>query len=211
MQLKLYAIGSEKGGFTLEAAIIVPIVLTLILLLISMGLLLCQQAAVQSSAQHAAERGAAVWNNVSGTIGAGGTDDYDLYRRIFDRHSAAKIEAVRQYAETLLNSKTILKPASTEVLVEVKSGIADKRISVEIIGIYRIPLIGSLGILQGGGVRVEAAAEAVIDEPVELIRNTDFIIELEQELEKAFPEIRKLREKLTDTVKDVINRITPGG
>jgi hypothetical protein len=205
LRFKIQVLRDESGGFTLETAIIMPIVFIINLLLLFLGLLLCEQSAAQSCAQQAAEKGAFMWSSYS----CPGSND--LYRRMLEKHSEEKKEAVREYAQSLLHDRAILKPYSSEVFIDHLSSLFDSRLVVRVVSFYRIPFLRSMGLLQSDIIIVDAASEAVIDEPVELIRNTDFLIESEQELEKAFPEFGDLREELIGKVKDVIGSLIPGG
>ena len=55
-------------------------------------------------------------------------------------------------------------------------------------------------------VRITAKAAAV-NEPAELIRNADFIIDIEKKLEGKFPGLKKAGEKIRETMNDMKERL----
>ena len=73
---------------------------------------------------------------------------------------------------------------------------------------YNLPLGNFLKLFGGSGMyRINVKAVSVVDEPEELIRTTDFIIDLEKKLEEKFPEIKDLGEKSRNAMNDIKQRL----
>jgi hypothetical protein len=56
-------------------------------------------------------------------------------------------------------------------------------------------------------VRITATAVSTVNEPAELIRNTDFIIDLERKLEARFPELKKVGDKTRESMNELKERL----
>ena len=216
----------EKGSMVVEASFIMPIVIVCIFVLIYMGLLLYQKAYIQAIADKTSERGAVLWNNAAknmeiGAVKKNNLDKSGLYRDLgfLDSNKNIKLESIKKFAEQRLGRFNILgKTGSNDiniVKVELKDYFLYKKIVVTIRETYKIP-IGSLLKIFGGGDRytIEVKSEAIIDQPAELIRNSDFLIDIERELENENPGLKYLGEKsrgMVDGIKEKINSFTGYG
>jgi len=199
-----------RGSFTVEAAIIVPLVLLSIAAVIYTGLLLYQRSLTQSAAAAAADAGASAW--AAGTFGTGNSRPYtaksELYRRIFDSGSESRLREIEEYAAALSSAKEIITPADTAVEAVVKDYAVYRKLEVSISKSYEMPL-GKVVRMFGGSDRIviNVKAAAVISEPVELIRNTDFIIDIEKQLENRFPELRDIGGRIRETMSELKSRL----
>lgn len=203
---------NEDGRFTLEAAIIMPVVIFLVAAVVYFGMFLYQKVTVQACAEQAADTAAASWFSYAGLISDDGllSGSIGLYRRIFDSSEDEKLKKAELTAERLLNKRGLLKPSAVRILASVEQGFFTKKIAVSIKCCYPLPLLRAAGIFQvKREMTIEYEAVSVIKEPAELIRNTDFVIELEKDLEAEFPGIREFREKLTAKIKKVRECINP--
>ncbi len=202
-----------KGSITVEASIIVPIVILSISAVIYMGLLLYQRALIQSAAEIAAEAGASVWasgvNEIhTGKPEADGFGKAGLYRRIFDSGKESRLETVRKYAADAAVKNELLHPIESKVDVVLKDYAVCRKLEVRIDHHYSLPLGNFLKIFGGSG-RIKMSVKAVssIDEPVELIRNTDFILDLEKKLEESNPELKNMGEKTRSAMKEIKEKV----
>lgn len=205
----------ETGSFTLEAALIMPIVILVIIAAVFAGMVLCQQVLVQGCANRAAARGAEIWANAGANITTGAFSQYDatessLYWRIYDKDSDVKLEKIREYAQELLVSKTVFVPVDTSVNVSIGRKPLYKELVVKIICKYKLPVAG-VGLLFGGDGNITVEAESVvqINDPPEFIRNTDFILDIGREIKEAFPQIDELKTNITGAVTDILKNLFP--
>lgn len=203
----------NKGSITVEACIIVPITILSITALIYIGIILYQTAQIRSAVDMAAEAGAAAWSDKSADTGTGRTDvsgseSGGLYWRLVDGGKDEKLGKITRYAKKALEKGRLLKPATTNVSADVRDYIVYKKLEVSVENTYGLPF-GSLLKMFGGAGRftIKTKSEVVIDEPAELIRNVDFAIDLEKELEDRFPEVKSLREKTRDALSGVKGKI----
>lgn len=198
-----------KGSFTVEASIIVPIMILSIAAVIYMGLLLYQRTIIQSAAETAAGDGAAAWPSGVGGIGTGKVsgssfDKVKLYRRIYDSDKEKRLELIRNHAAALSVRGELLNPVETVIQAEIKDYAVCRKLVVSITKSYVLPVGGILRIFGGSGkIIINVKAASMLDEPVELIRTTDFILDLEKQLEENNPGIKNLGEKTRDTMNDL--------
>lgn len=203
----------SRGSATVEASIIVPFIVLSIAASIYIGIILYQQAQLRSAADMAAEAGAAVWADSkadTGTarlqmsdIGSGG-----LYWRLADTGRDEKLGKITRFAERALEKGRLLNAESSKVSVDIKDYIVYKKMEVAVENTYKLPLGSFLRIFGASGrFSIKVKSEAVIDDPVELIRNVDFAVDMEKELENTFPELKDLREKTKDTLSGVKGKI----
>lgn len=202
-----------KGSFTVEASIIVPIMILSITAVIYMGLLLYQRTVIQSAAETAAADGAAAWSSGVGRIGTGKVSDasFDnirLYRRIYDSDKEKRLEIIRNHAAELTERGELLNPVETVIQAEIKDYAVCRKLEVSITKSYILPLGNFLKIF-GGSERfvINVKAASMLDEPVELIRTTDFILDMEKKLEENNHEIKNLGEKTRGTMDEIKGRL----
>ena len=203
----------NKGSITVEASIIVPILILSIAAVIYMGLLLYQRALVQSAAEMAAEAGAASWaSGVSEIVTGKPTSDsfgkIGLYRRLFDSDKETRLESIKSYAMSMASRNELLHPIESSVEAVVKDYAVCRRLEVRIVKYYSLPLGSFLRIFGGSGTfEMSVKATSSIDEPVELIRTTDFILDLEKKLENNNPDIKNLGEKTRNAMNEIKGKL----
>ena len=82
-------LGNQKGSTTIEASIIMPIILLCVIAILLLPVFLYKQVYLRCTTNQAAGRGYVVWKNISGDIETGKvlkeqfTQD-ELYRRFYD-------------------------------------------------------------------------------------------------------------------------------
>jgi len=204
---------NNKGSITVEASIIVPLIILCIVASIYMGLLLYHRALVQSAADIAAEAGASAWASGISEIRKGKPDkEYfekiRLYRQIFDADKKNRLSIIEKYALDVSSRNEILRPQDESAVAELKDYIVYRKLEVSIRKRYNIPFGNILRLFGAKGtVDINVKAVSSIDEPVELIRTTDFIIDIEKRLEERFPEIKNLGEKTRDAMNDIKGKL----
>ena len=209
---KIYDTSEEKGSITVEASIIIPLVILSIAAAIYIGMLLYQKALLQSAAGAAAEAGAAVWAAGTDALDSyrpdRGMEGFRLYRRIYDRSAEDRLRKIEEYALSLASRDELVKSEGSEAQAVLRDHIICRKLEVTITKYYRIPL-GRFMKIFGGSDKVMITAKAVstVSEPAELIRTTDFIIDLEKKLEDRFPELKKAGEKTRETMNELKERI----
>ena len=205
--------GNNSGSITVEASIVIPIVILSITAFIFMGFLLYQRSLMQSAADRAAESGAASWKNPMADTSTGKTakvelESAGLYWRILDTGRNDKLDKIKLYTETLLKKNNIICPENSLVKVDIIDYKVYRKLEVILENSYRMPIGGFLRIFGASDhfiIRVKSCA--VIDDPTELIRNTDLLIDIEKELEDKYPGVKNLAEKTRSVISDMKGKI----
>lgn len=210
--VKKYYDTGERGSITVEASIIIPLVVLSIAAAFYIGMLLYQKALLQSAAEEAAEAGAAVL--VSGTAELGSyrsdreSDGFRLYRRLYDSDREAGLRKIEEYAVSLASRNELIKHADITAEATVRDHIVYRKLEVSLCKYCSIPMGKFMRIFGGSErVRISAKAAATVSEPAELIRNVDFIIDLEKKLEEKFPGLKKAGDKIRETMNDLKKRL----
>lgn len=172
---------SNRGSIVVEAALIVPIVIITVIVVLYIMLIIFQTSLMQITANNIAERTAAIYYNNGASLISGKTSKENiaslgLYRRWTSNSTLRESDFETAALNTLLQ-KSILK-GSNSLDIKRSGNIISQRITVFINCTYENPL-GSLTTLWGlkNKISLRVKAEATIDDPVEFIRNSDFIIE----------------------------------
>jgi hypothetical protein len=204
----------NRGSTTVEAAIIIPVIILCIAAVAYMGLLLQQKAVIQSAAESAAEAGALAWSSGTDVPAAGkpAADDIrnpELYRRIFDSKRENRLCDIEEYALELAARNELIKPVDITVTAELKDYVVYKKLVVRIGKKYRNPLGGLFELLgKSETIGISAMAVSTVNEPAELIRTTDFILDVEKKLENKFPGLKNLTDKTRNTMNNMKNKLS---
>lgn len=203
----------ENGSATVEASIIVPLVILSIVAAIYMGLLLYQRALVQSAAEAAAEAGASAWSSGNCNVvlvkpDKGSFEKFKLYRRLYDSDKESRLKNIEEYALNMAGRHELIQPVESSAEAVLRDYAVYRKLEVKICKTYSLPL-GKFVKIFGGSetIKIEVKAISTIDEPVELIRTTDFIIDIEKKLENQFPQIKDLGEKTRSAINDIKGRL----
>lgn len=217
---------TRKGSMVVEASIVVPIIIICIFIVIYITVLLYQKTYIQSIADKTAERGALLWSNAAknmdiGMITKANLNKAGLYRSlgVFDYYKERKINLIKSYAEKRIGNFNVLQRIepkdASRITIKLKDYIIYKKLEVTIKETYKIPIGKLLGLFgSSGNYIIEAKSETIINEPSELIRNSDFLIDIERELENENPGLKDLGEKsrgIVDNIKNKINSFTSQG
>lgn len=185
---------SEAGNFTLEASLLFPIILMLTISLVFFSLIIYEKVVIHHRAQLIADRMAYVWNNssrdpVTGAFSVYTSDtssDDGLYWRLFGNNFLSKFGLHFGGSDALINKKISRAqkrwlPKNSEEQIQFKNTVAGGYIKVRI----KEPLHLPSSIEKLFGIHhVETTAKSSINDPVEFIRNTDFVYHYAQQLLK---------------------------
>ncbi|HOM03328.1 MAG TPA: pilus assembly protein [Acetivibrio sp.] len=214
----------NTGSFTVEATIIVSTVILTMFALILVSEFLYQKSCIQTIADRTAQRGAEIWNSPSkdmifGQIVLDNMDDLDLYWRIWESKSSKskKEEKIESYAGYLLKESIIFgKPLE----MEITSGIVEdyivyKKLRVSVKAKYKNPFLSLLRVFGiNNTITIKAHSDAIINEPVEFIRTTDFAVDVVREVDNKMFEgkggeiVKNVREGFSNIflkIKDFLN------
>ena len=200
--------GREQGSFTVEAALIFPVILLTVFALIYMGLLLYEKAYIKSVAHRAADRGAAVWDNPAKDVMIGSVTKAELnmgglYWQIWDTDVEEKKQKIVGYVDKQLQLYSILN-GDHEINVQVNNYVGYKTLVVNIKNEYKIPIAR---LLKPFGIEeyytIHGRGKTGIHDPVELMRNIDFIGDVGKEIYDENPKLQQI----TDNIRDMIESI----
>jgi hypothetical protein len=213
--LKFDKDASERGSLTIETAIIFSTIFFMLIALIYITLLMYQQSYIQSLASKAAQRGAAVYSNSNKDMYIGGIytkdiQDRDPYSSLFNLDSEIKNERVGSYIKSQINVFSLLKSKQPQISVESYNFVLYQKIIVIVAEEYELP-VGNL--LKTFGLSstfpLTARAEAIVNNPAEFIRNTDFITETASEfLVKTEADSKKSGSDVKSTISNILSKIT---
>lgn len=202
---------SNRGSVTVEAAMVVPVVILGVVVLLYILLLMFQSCILQVTANYTAERAASLYYNSGAQFATGGISpadisELDIYRRW--RTGLQQKEALQGEAARRLRENSILKSSFISVDIDEKGMPMTRSISVQLKTGYHNPL-GSFLRIWGLGDKIElmAEAEATVKDPAEFIRNTDFIIETAAEI-PVLKEFSGQWQQIVSKIIEYINRIT---
>lgn len=183
---------NDDGSFTVEASLLLPIIMGITMLLIFFSLYSYQKSMLMQIASAATERAAYNWDNsrksVEGSFAAG---EYDsLYWRIGEDGLLSSLFGIG--AES--GSVTVRLPAGSEVggslpvmklqhfsaivpanltgEVQYAYALTGRRISAELKRVLHLPVLDGL---LSDGANPEVTARSVASEPVEFIRTVDLM------------------------------------
>ena len=207
---------NNRGSITVEASIVFPVVFLAVIAIFYICMLMYQQTYVQSVANDAAERGAAMWNSPAKDMfmqrmSKIGIKDIQPYWRFHDGSEAGKSNKVIQFINYRIEEYSVMgKGNKAEIEFKPDDKIIYKKLIVVVTQKYKIPLSGLLkpfGI--GTEWEVTGKAEAVISEPVEFIRNTDFLLDTAKELDNKLSggKLGQLKEKVVGTISSLFGKL----
>lgn len=176
-------------------------------------MILCQWAFTQSVINKAVERAAAAWNNPDKNIDTGSVSQDSLssgglYWRLIDFNKNEKIENIESYIKA---AGTFIKPVKRQVDVEIKDFVVSKKLVVNLVDSYSIP-IPSVARLLGANdyYNIRYQTEAVINEPPEFIRNVDLLVDVTKFGDTKYKGLQGSKDKLKNLgqgVNDVFSKL----
>ncbi|WP_438351872.1 TadE family protein [Paenibacillus sp. FA6] len=182
----------DEGSFTLEASLVMPIVLTTTIILMFFCMYIYQQSILQQVASAAAERSAYIWDNShkEASNGSFQQGQYDsLYWRLTDDRmlgtmfgwsDASNEESISLPEGEISGSLPTAKLSKVSVLVtgEINGKISYenklllRKVSSELHQLINLPPLDQI---LSGGSELGVSAQSIIVEPVEFIRTVDLM------------------------------------
>jgi hypothetical protein len=173
---------SIRGSIAVEAAMIIPIVIIAIMIMLYIMLIIFQTCIMQTTANGIAERAALGYYHdkaifVGGKTTKANIESLSIYRRWFS-NSALEQGDFKAASLEKLQVSSVLKSKSSALDINQTGNVINRKIVVTLHSTYENPM-GGMTALWGLGenIDIKVHAEAAIDDPVEFIRNTDFILE----------------------------------
>jgi hypothetical protein len=206
-----YVKQSKRGSIAVEAALIVPIVIITVMIMIYIMLIIFQTGIMQITANNIAERASAVYFNhgdyMDGSTSKAQISNLGLYRR-WSLGSSFELENYKNFALDKLRKNSVLKSKSFSVDIQQRNMIVSQKVTVTLASSYDNPM-GTLTAIWGLNKRIElkVQAVAVIDDPAEFLRNTDFILDTASKVPLISDFEGKWHEIVTKVI-DYINKLT---
>lgn len=183
---------SNEGSFTLEASLVMPIVLMVTIMLMFFCMYIYQQSILQQVASAAVERSAYSWDNSykETSSGAFQQGQYDsLYWRLTDdqmlsamfgwagtknKQSVSLPEGDSSGALPATKLSKVSKLATGNIQGEItyQNALLLRKVSTELDQLINLPLLEQI---LSGGSELEASAQSIIVEPVEFIRTVELM------------------------------------
>lgn len=204
----------KKGSATVEASLIFPVIFLIGVAIIYFSMILYQKAYIQSLADNASQKGAASWTNpktdiYTGNVPKASLGDGGLYWRLFDFSSEAKRKKIEEYITNRIAAHAAMGLSKPPVVsVELDNYVVYKVLKINIDVSYKIP-VGNLLKMFGlsNEYRFSAKSSAVIHEPAEFIRNTDFVLDTERKFEKEHPKFESMVSKIRTGMNSIKTKI----
>lgn len=217
----------NRGSMTVEASLIIPAVIISLIVLVYICLMLYEQSYIKALANTAAQRGAATWANPSKDMYMEFIDKKDLARaplywrvgefftknekqKKFDKVNAYVLANISKNSLFIKdrsgkNNETLtLKYTGSKMNVrcDLEDYVIYKKLKVSIEEEYDLPLSN---MFKAFGIdvkfRISASSESVVDDPVEFVRNTDFVIDSVREIDqKTGGKLEGAMDKVTGTI-----------
>ncbi len=207
--MKVASFSGSKGSVTIEASIVVPVVFLSVIAVLYMGVLMYHKAFICSVTSSAAERAALLWGKhyddfESGSGDTGKISSDNLYSRFFEDNLDDRKYSIREYIFSELDRCGFLKEIEREADIQLINYVVYRKIKIKVICSYKNPTAGFLKIF---GVRdtftVVSRREAILNDTPEFIRNTDFLCDVEKEIENKYPEIKNITDKIRNGFYDI--------
>lgn len=170
---------NEKGSATLEAAIILPVIMLLLFSMLSLGLFLYQRFVILNSALYAVEQSSMTWNNSlrdpeTGLIEPGDKSEYQtdgLYWRIIQDFPDAPLVSQKKAKALSLFEKAAGRPVFTKLAkknrLDYSNYIFSRRIVLDTENKF---LVRDILVSKAAG-QARASVQSEVVEPQEFIRN----------------------------------------
>lgn len=184
---------NREGSFTVELALVFPIVMLGIVATIYILLFLYQYVFLQALVNKTASRGATEYGSI--LLAADVEENYLLLEKgreeieegsgglywqltVFDNTDYRK-QVLEGYIRQGLSTRQLLMPLKENIDVKLYDYIVYKKLRVRIVSEYQLPVLYVNRLLKiGNSFAITAEAEAVLKDSADLIRNTDYIYNL---------------------------------
>lgn len=205
--------GSWQGSTTVEAAIIMPIFMVMLVTMLMFAMFVYEKAAMRSVCNHVAAEGAAIWQRGTQYMrayyinggpppegGQGKVHIYHIYANYFanliDTGKGEKVRLLQKHlAEEIARHSFILTESEVQAKVELDSVIIHKRLRVSATARYNLPFYQSVS---------DVSADCVISGQTELIRTIDFAADM---LDGPMAGIKEKYGQVIDKLKQLIEKV----
>ena len=204
----------RSGSITVEASLMIPFILLAVVFIYYAASILYQQALLKAVADEIADRAPRLWRNPPGDMTTGRiirteSENCGLYWRLSELNDSGRAEKLRGYGLQAAGKKDMLPGSGKKVRVEIRNYLVYKVLEVSVEEAYRNPAGSILGIFGlPESYSLHANAGTILGDTPELIRNTDFLMDMETELEQKYPGVRKFGEKTRSILETIRNRIS---
>lgn len=183
--------GDDEGSFTIEASMLLPILMGITLLLLFFGLYTYQRSMLLQVASLASERTAFDWDNSHKAVdGSFVSEAYDpLYWRLTEDHLVSSLfglgsgtngvtavlpvpDETGDLPMVKLRQGTAAVPANMSGEIEYNYGLTGRSVEVRLQRMLNLPVLDGL---LSDGANPEAAARSVVAEPAEFIRTLELM------------------------------------
>jgi len=180
LKTHLQVLKSNRGSLTVEASLVFPIVVLAIAMVIFITFLMYQDTYTETSVNLATERSVNVSENINVEIATGRISAVNLEKSLyFNPLSEDKKNIIEAYLYGKLNTFNILTPQSRTMEVTSVDHLIYQTMEIKVTENYSLPA-GRIFDLIGlnDGITRTAQAQVTINEPEEMIRNIDLIMQI---------------------------------
>ena len=199
-QLAKAAIKAD-GSVTVESAFVIPVVLLTVCLILYMTILLFERCMLINSTNYAAIMASSSWKDPDSLDID--WNNYNLYWRIFDEMALTKSNKAAQNTEayykllglkgfTVVNSYADYR---NSIIKSIETGIFSRTVFPEQIIMKQFNLSSAYGL------KINSCS--IIPDFSEFIRNIDFVIDIEKELEENSPEFKNFAKNYNEILEKI--------
>lgn len=192
---------STKGSFSIEGAIIFPFLLMVIVGLLYITFMLYLKASTQALTEHTVRRGIKVWDESNKDINTGKI--IGGYQNNYGRSSEAREELFNNWMLSKLDTIPLLHKIGMDTDIQLKNYLLYKKLYAEISVYFKVPF----NISDREYIKIKSSSGAILINPVDFVRNADFIAEVATELEQEYKSFSDLMNGLRDIIKKIIQDI----
>lgn len=171
---------SNEGSMTVEASLVLPLVILAIAAVFYLSFLMYQFAYTQTIVNLAAERSVPVKKNANVDIATGRISAEALMTPLYyNPFSENKKYAIKNYLQEKLNEYSIIKPRESRIDIESHNNILYQTMVIKVTETYDMPagsFFEAIGL--SNGITNTAQAKVTINEPEEMIKNVDIVSEI---------------------------------
>lgn len=209
---------NQRGSFTVEAALLLPIVFAVLIMLMYICVILYNRTQLAAVGHDVSERTSMMLSAPNINIDSGSMiTNNNLYSRLFATNTQSKINDVKAYFEKRKLDIGFLDPKS-DVSIGYNNYLFYRKIKIKIENHYDFPLKGLLQLIGFSGTYNDAVeVNLIVNDPVEVTRNIDFVSYAFDELGHRFKIVEKVDssyDKILDklnTLADKWKELTGGG
>ncbi|MDT8718571.1 pilus assembly protein [Clostridium sp. 19966] len=185
---------NQRGSFTVEAALLLPIVFAVLIILMYICVIMYNRTQLSAVGHDVSERASMMLSspNIEVDTGEMITND-NLYSRLFATNTQSKINDVKAYFNKRKLDIGFLDPQS-DVEIGYVNYLFYRKIKIKIQDHYDLPLKGLIQLLHFPGTyNDEVDVNLIVNDPVEVTRNVDFVSYAFDELGHRFTVVQKTK------------------